>query len=174
MLVTSMSGLVAFGLGDLNAHVKTLREALGAGAEDPRLHATLGMCLLRLGFPERALSHFEKAIEDDFEDSECYFHAAIASLGGKKAFLAPLAAIRTAERYLDVALQLDQRGIYAYFYGYLRFDYYERKSLNAQPGFAFYLDEARRLGSTELDIAALADLLRVDPASVVIPANLAR
>lgn len=45
------------------------------------------MCYLKLKLFDKALSAYEKAIEDNFDNSEIYFYAAICLLKGQKAFL---------------------------------------------------------------------------------------
>jgi len=164
-----MSDLISLEARDLKKHIRTYEDALDEGADDPSVHAALGMCLLKLGLRDKALAHFEEALLDDIENSEPYFYAAVAALGGKKPFLAPLSAIRRAEEYLTAALRLEERGVYSYLCGYLRFDYYERKSLNVDPSYRYFLEQAVLRGVTDLDIQTLFELLDVDPASVSIP-----
>lgn len=171
VLISSMSDLISLEARDLKKHVRTYEDALDEGADDPSVHAALGMCLLKLGLRDKALSHFEDALLDDIENSEPYFYAAVASLGGKKPFLVPLAGIRRAEEYLTAALRLEERGIYAYLYGYIRFDYYERKSLNVEPSYQNYLQQAVLRGVTDLDIQTLFELLEIDPSSASIPTS---
>ena len=164
-----MSDLISLQARDLKKHVRTYEDALDEGADDPSVHAALGMCFLKLGLLDKALAHFQDALLEDIENSEPYFYAAVASLSGKKPFLVPLASIRRAEQYLTAALRLEERGIYAYLYGYIRFDYYERKSLNVEPSYRHFLDQAVLRGVTDLDIQSLFELLAIDPASVSIP-----
>lgn len=169
VLITSMPDLISLEVRDLKKHVRTYEDALDEGADSPSVHAALGMCLLKLGLRDKALSHFEDALLGDVENSETYFYAAVASLRGKKPFLVPLADVRRAEKYLTAALRLEERGIYFYLYGYIRFDYYERKSLNVEPGFQYFLAQSVARGVTDLDIQSLFELLEIDPGSVSIP-----
>ncbi|WP_307454603.1 hypothetical protein [Microbacterium sp. SORGH_AS_0344] len=171
VLISSMSDLISVEARELKKHVRAYEDALEEGSDDPRVHAALGMCVLKLGLRDNALSHFEEALLDDIENSELYFYAAVASLGGKKPFLVPLAGIRRAEEYLTAALRLEERGIYAYLYGYIRFDYYERKSLNVEPSYQHYLQQAVFRGVTDLDIRMLFELLEIDPTSASIPTS---
>lgn len=169
VLITSMSGLISLEARDLKKHVRTYEDALDEGADDPGVHMSLGMCLLKLGLRDKALSHFEEALLDDIENSDTYFYAAVASLRGKKPFLVPLADVRRAEEYLTAALRLEERGIYFYLYGYIRFDYYERKSLNVEPSFEYFLTQSVACGVTDLDIQSLFELLEINPDSASIP-----
>jgi tetratricopeptide (TPR) repeat protein len=169
-----MSDLIALDARALRNYKRSFENALDEGANGPSLQMALGMCLLKLGLYGKALDHFEAAVIDDVENSEAYFYAAVASLAGKKPFLAPLAVVRSAEEYLNAALRLEDRGIYFYLLGYLRFDYYERKSLNVTPPYAYFLEKSLRQGVTDLDIRNLFELLEVDIDSVSIPTSVSR
>jgi tetratricopeptide (TPR) repeat protein len=173
VIINSMSDLISMDARTLKAHTRVFEDALDLGSDDPSIHSSLGMCFLKLGLRSKALEHFEKAMVDDIENSETYFFAAIAELDGKKPFLATLSMVRTAEEYLTAALRLEDRGIYSYFFAYLRFDYYERKSLNCQPGYETFLDDAFRNNVTNLDIQNLFELLGVDRTTVAIPTQVA-
>jgi hypothetical protein len=174
VIINSMSDVIAMDARNLKAHTRVFQDALDLGSEDPSIHSSLGMCFLKLGLRSKALAHFEDAMLADIENSETYFFAAIAVLDGKKPFLAPLSAIRTAEEYLTAAQRLEDRGIYSYFVGYLRFDYYERKSLNVEPGYQHFLDAAIRENVTNLDIQNLFELLGVARTAASIPTQVAQ
>lgn len=62
------------------------------------------MCYLKLKMYDKALGAFEKAIEDNFDDSEIYFYAAICLLNGKKAFLNQRPTIDKILEYLNAHL----------------------------------------------------------------------
>ncbi|MCW2695098.1 MAG: hypothetical protein JWR62_183 [Modestobacter sp.] len=166
VIISSLSGLRDLLPGDLKSHVRTYQDALAQEPSNPGVALSLGMCFLGLGLYDQALQRFETAIDDDLERSETYFYAAIAMLRGKKAFLAPLATIRASEAYLEAALKLEDRGIYSYFLAYLRYDYYERKSLNCSPSWAALLQQAIAHHVTGEDVRLLFELLRVDPAAL--------
>jgi tetratricopeptide (TPR) repeat protein len=166
VIVSSMSGLADLLPGDLKAHVRTYHEAMRSEPRNPGIALSLGMCYLRLGLYDQALQRFEAAIDDDLENSETYFYAAVTLLCGKKAFLAPLATIRAAEAYIDTALRLEERGVYSYLLAYLRYDYYERKSLNCSPSWTVLLQQAVAHHVTNEDVRLLFELLRVDPSTL--------
>lgn len=111
---------------------------------------------------DKALSAFEKAIENNFDDSELYFYAAVCLLKGKKAFLAKRETINKVEEYINAARAIENRGIYAYFHAYVKYDYFERKCLITEPDYTALLDEAKQLGVPEHDIGVLYGLLNTD------------
>src|SRR5215211_8189878 len=86
---------------------------------------------LRLGLYAKALDDFRRAMDTDAESAEIYYFSAIATLGGRKAFLVPLKHIRDCESLIQGALRIEPKGIFYYFLAYLAFDYYNRKSLRA-------------------------------------------
>ena len=57
---------------------------------------------------------------------------------------------------------LEDRGIYAYFGAYVRYDYFKRKSLIVRPDYLELLRESRRLGVSEGDIRILYGVLEVE------------
>ena len=109
-----------------------------------------------------ALESFSRAIDGGVMNSEVFFWAGVCCLGGKKAFLAKREVIDKAEEYLNATRVLDDRGIYAYFGAYVRYDYFKRKSLIARPDYRELLRESRRLRVSEGDIRILYGVLGVE------------
>ena len=87
------------------------------------------MCYLKLGLYDKALLAFEKAMENNFDNSETFFYAAICLLGGKKPFAQQKPTINKVEEYINAALMIEPKGVYYYFLAYVKKDYYERKFL---------------------------------------------
>ena len=112
--------------------VSSLANGYRAGVmEDPEnkgLNGAVAMCYLKLGIYEKALAAFEKAIEDNFDNSEMYFYAAICLLQGKKAFLHQRPVIDKILEYMSAATMIEPKGIYYYFMAYVKYDYFSRKS----------------------------------------------
>lgn len=107
----------------------------------------------------QALACFEAAIQENLSDPEAYFYAAVAKLGGKRPFLASRTAIAEIERYIQAALMYGERGIYYYFYAYVKYDHFEKKLLKSLPLFVDLLEKAKKLGVTDGDIKELFDLM---------------
>lgn len=162
ILVTSFIGVGGMDVVALNKHIAVYRSALKTAHADGRLNLALAFCYLQLKMYDKALPAFEKAIEDDFGNSEAFFYTAVCLLGGKKAFLAKREVINKIEEYINAARAIENRGIYAYFHAYVKYDYFERKCLITEPDYTALLDEARRLGVTEHDIGVLYGLLNTD------------
>jgi len=146
---------------DINKYVSSYKKILSEAPIDPSINLSIAMCYLKLKLYRQALINFEKAIENNFDNSETYFYAAVSLLQGKKAFLTPIADIKKAIEYIEAAIQIENRGIYYYFLAYIKYDFYERKSLNISPSFLDELTRAYQNNVTQEDIRILFELLGV-------------
>ena len=160
VIITSFAS--ALGVTDLSKYTQAYKSALSSSPDDPALNAAAGFCYLRLKMYGNALSSFQRAIDGGVINSEVFFWAGVCCLGGKKAFLARREVIDKAEEYINAARVLEDRGIYAYFGSYIRYDYFKRKSLIVSPDYRGLLSESRRLGVSEGDIRLLYEVLRVE------------
>ncbi len=93
------------------------------------------MCCLKLRLYEKAFNYFDKAISFNFNNCEAYFYAAISLLDGKKAFLANRETIDKIESNIKAAIAIEPRGIFYYFWAYIKYDYFKRKFLNTKPDY---------------------------------------
>ncbi len=145
----------------LNKFVVTLRQASQRCDDEPTFHRALAFCYLRLKLYDKAAAAFDRAMEEEFDNPETYFYAAVCLLGGKKAFQTPRPTIDKIEEYVNAAIELDPRGIFYYFLAYIRYDHHKRKFYNVSPNWQQYLAMARQRGVTERDIQQLFALLCV-------------
>jgi hypothetical protein len=134
---------------------------VGVGT-DPGRHLRSGVDHLRLGLHAKALEDFRLAMDAGASTPDLYYLSAVATLDGRKAFLAPLARIREAEDLIHAALRLEERGVFHYLLAYLGFDYYERKSLRAPTPWRASLARTWSLGVTQDEIESLFQLLSVN------------
>ena len=145
-----------------NKYAGAYRKALTENPDDTGLNNSIAMCYLKLKLYDRALPAFEKAMEDNFDNSETFFYAAICLLKGKKAFLAPRTDIDKIQEYIEAALMIEPRGIYYYFLAYIKYDYFSRKFFNTSPTYQEALTLAQQAGVSEFDIEQLFLILNVD------------
>lgn len=82
-------------------------------------------------------------------------------LKGKKAFLTSRPVINKIEEYLNAAIMIEPRGIYYYFWAYIKYDYYYRKHFRSTPDYQELLETASSSGYSEYDVHNLFDLLEV-------------
>jgi tetratricopeptide (TPR) repeat protein len=161
ILISSFTSVYEMTSQDADKYVKSYKEVLQANPNDAQINTSIAMCYLKLKNYDKAIASFEKAMEDDFDNSETYFYAAVCLLKGKKAFLAPLAEVKKAEMYINSSLKIENRGIYYYYLAYLKYDFYERKHLNTSPTFREAISLAKGNNVTDYEIQTLFELLDV-------------
>ena len=146
----------------LNQYAASYREALKNEPDATDLNRSVAVCYLKLKQYDNALNAYEKAKKDNFDNSETFFYAAICRLKGKKAFLAQRSDIDKIEEDINSALMMEpQKGIYHYFLAYIKYDYFERKSLNTTPTYREALANAHAAGLSPYDVDQLFEILGV-------------
>ncbi len=121
-----------------------------------------GMCYLKFRLYEKALQCFESAINADLNNSDAYFFTAVSELNGKKPFVHKRDTIANIEYLIKAAIAIEPKGIYYYFWGYIKYDYFERKYLNSIPTYKECLTKSEEHRVTALDKKMLFDILGVD------------
>lgn len=159
--VSSMSQL------EINKYASAYRKAMIGNPNNKDLNMSIAFCYLKLKLYDKALPCFEKAIEDNFDNSEVYFYAAICCLQGKKAYLTLRPQINKIEEYLNAATMIEPRGIYYYLWSYIKYDYYKRKFLNTKPDYIEMLKKAEQAGISVYDKEELFKILDVEKPSVL-------
>lgn len=146
----------------VNKYASTYRKELAEDPDNRELNNSIGICYLKLKIYDKALAAFEKAMEDNFDNSEIFFYAAICILGGKKPFLAMRPVIDKAEEYLNAAIMIEPRGIYYYLLAFIKYDYFSRKFFKTTPTYQEALVLASQMGYSELDTIQLFSILGVE------------
>lgn len=164
VVVTSFNSIIERAAPDLNKLARAL-EKDASSSDDPEMgnmaKFTQASCYLKLKLYDKALARFEEAIEENFDNPETYFYAAVSLLKGKKAFLTPLSIIRKAEEFLDAALSIENRGVFYYFKAYLKYDFYARKFLRVTPSWQEELLSAQANNLSPFDADMLFNILGV-------------
>lgn len=162
VVISSLSGMGGMTNLEINKYASSYQKALAADPSNKQVNGALAMCFLKLKLYDKALAAFDKAIVDNFENSEVYFWAAVALLRGKKAFVTPRPDINKAEEYLNAAIMIEPRGIYYYLFAYIRYDFHARKFLRCDPDYRTLVQEAINNGVTPTDIDQLFATLGVE------------
>jgi len=162
VVISSFSSTFSMDIPLLNKYLRRDKQALGDNPDSSELNNSIAHCYLKLKMYDEALSAFQKAIEDDFENSETYFYAAVCLFKGKKAFVTPRPAIDNAVKYINSALSIEQRGIYYYFLAYIKYDYFKRNGFNQNPDWHETQQIAKDVGIFETDIVQLTEALQVE------------
>lgn len=152
---------------EINKQANAYRKAMINNPNNQTLNMSIAFCYLKLKLYDKAIPCFEKAIEDNFDNSETYFYAAIALLNGKKAFLSPRSVIDRIEEYIQAAIMIEPKGIYYYFWAYIRYDHHFRKSYRMTPNYQELLAQAKQIGLSQTDIIELYKILEVERPEVL-------
>lgn len=161
VVITTFNSVVDMSLLDVNKYTSSYKKDLVDNPDNTMLNGSIAMCYLKLKMYDKAAEHFNKAIEDNFDNSEFYLYFAVCLLRGKKAFLAKKEDIDKIEEYINAAIMIEPRGIYYYFLAYIKQDFYERKFLNTSPNYLECLAMAEQFGVSVFDKDMIFDLLGV-------------
>ena len=145
----------------VNKYASAYKKALAVSPDDIEINNSIAMCYLKLKLYDKALPAFEKAMEDNFDNSETFFYAAICLLQGKKAFLQQRPTIDRILEYINAALMIEPKGIYYYFLAYIKYDYFQRKFFKTSPTYQEALAMAVDSGLSEFDVTQLYGILGV-------------
>lgn len=165
--ITSFNSVYTMPMPMVNRYANSYQRDLSGDPYNKELNHSIGVCFLKLRLYDRALAAFEKAMVDNFDNSESFFYASVCMLKGKKAFLAQKTDIVKALEYLNAAIMIEPRGIYYYFMAYIKYDFYERKYLNTSPNYRECLATAVNSGVSPLDIQLLYEMLGVERPAVL-------
>lgn len=167
IVISTFNSVYTMPMPQVNKYAAAYRKALSENPDDQSLNTSIAMCYLKLKLYDKATEAFEKAVEDNFDNSETFFYAAICLLQGKKAFLQQRATIDKALEYINAALMIEPKGIYYCFLAYIKYDYFERKFLNTTPNFRDCIRTAYDCGLSEHDVQMLFGILGVDRPSFI-------
>lgn len=153
VIITSYSSASTMPLPLINKYAGSYRKTLAENPDNQDVNLSIGICYLRLKLYDKALQAFEKAMEDNFDNAEPFFLAAVSLLQGKKPFVTLRPVIDKMEEYLNAAVMIEPRPIFYYFMSYIKRDYYNRKFFKTSPTDQELLDTALQYGLTEADVA---------------------
>jgi tetratricopeptide (TPR) repeat protein len=162
IVISTFNSVFSMPMPQVSKYANAYRKELVNNPDNQDLNTSIAMCYLKLKLYDKAFPAFESAIEDNFDNSETFFYAAVCLLKGKKAFVCPRADIDKILEYLNAAIMIEPRGIYYYFLAYIKHDYFERKYLNITPNYQETLQTATDTGVPDADIEQLFSVLAVE------------
>lgn len=162
IVITSILDIVTMPTPEVNKYANAYRKELAVNPDNKDLNMSLAMCYFKLKMYDKASEVFEKAVEDNFEDADRFFYAAVNLLKGQKAFVTPRPTLDKALEYLNAANMIEGKAIYYYFLAYIKHDYFHRKYLNINPNWEDELTKAINIGLTIEEANQLFDLLGVE------------
>ena len=160
IIVSSMSDIFKMSAANVSKYSKSYESNLKENPNNAELNNSLAMCYLKMGFYDKALEKFDKAIEQDLNNPETYLYAAVCVLAGKKPFLTPRAEIDKIEKYINAALMIEENGLFRYFQAYIKYDYFKRKFFKTLPTWEECLVQAKADGFSASDANQLFSLLK--------------
>lgn len=146
----------------INKYVSSYKETLTENPKDKLVNGSIALCFLQLKLYDKAIEHFELAIEDNFENPDTYYYLCIAKLKGQKAFTTPRPEIDKILEYIHAAQQIEQKPIYFYFEAYIKYDFFKRKFLNVPPKYEDLLATAKSTGLAQEDADTMFAMLGVE------------
>ena len=161
VIISTFNSVYNMPMPEVNKYAGTYRKALAENPDDMELNNSVAMCYLKLKMYEKATAAFEKAMEDNFDNSETFFYAAICLLQGKKPFLHQRPTIDKIIEYINAATMIEPRGIYYFFLAYIKYDYFARKYFRTSPDYVECLAMARQAEYSEYDVTQLFGILGV-------------
>lgn len=160
VVIKHMSSLAGLTPQELNKRGRLMgQEAQKGGEFSSDANFTAGCCFLRLRLFDQALPRFERAFNEDMDNAEAYFYAAVSLLKGRRPFLTPLSELRKAQEYISAAIMIDDRPLFHYFLAYIKFDFYSKKFLRIDPDWKFELHTALSTGIKQDDQHELFGLI---------------
>lgn len=163
IVITSLPQAKGIAAADLAKLTRAFTSDLNDRPDDAELNKSLGISFLTQGIYDKAREKLDKAIDLGFDDSEIYYYAALATLGGKKPNSLSKQMVEKAKSYVNAAISLDPRGAYWYFLAYLNYDYYTRKHLRTSPDYLECLNSAVSMGGlSEADRQMMFEMVGYD------------
>lgn len=160
VIISTMADIFSMPAQNINKYQKSYESDLKENPDNAELNNSLAFCYLKLGFYDKALEKFDKAIEQDFNNSETYLYAAVCVLAGRKPFLASRADIDKIETYINAALMIEDKGLYRYFQAYVKYDYFKRKFLKTSPTWEECFTQAKFVGYSPTDVNQLFSIMK--------------
>lgn len=162
IMVSTFKSIYTMSLVDVNKYANSYKKGLLYNPENKDLNNSIAMCYLKLKLYSKALQAFENAISENIDNSETYFYASVCLLEGKKAFLTKRETIDHIEEYINAAIMIEPKGIYHYFWAYIRYDYYFRKHYKISPTYGELMKEANATGYSKEDTNILFSILNIE------------
>lgn len=167
VMISTFNSVYSMPMPMVNQYAAAYKEALQNEPNAKDLNNSVAFCYLKLKMYDKAAEAFDKAVADNFDNSEAFFYAAVCRLKGQKAFLANRETIDKIQEYINAALMIEPKGIYHYFLAYIKYDYFSRKSFNTSPTYKEALENAKGAGVSPADIEQLFGVLGVQKPEVL-------
>ena len=162
IIIKSVQDAVKLTPQETNKMVLNCRKALVAEPDNQVVNNNVAMCFMRLRMFDKAGQAFEKAMENNFDNGDTFFWAAVCQLQGKKAFMQTRPVIDKILEFVNAAIMIEDKGIYHYFLAYIKYDYFSRKFFRTTPDYKQEFNNAVKLGTSMNDVNLLYQVIGVE------------
>lgn len=145
-----------------NKYVNEYRKILATDPFNPEINKAMGLSLMKLGLYEQSVTMLDNASTYDLSDADSCFFSAAARLCGKRPAFVKRDVIDVVIRKTEAAKMIEPKGIYDYFIGVVKYDYFYRKGFNISPRWDEHIVMAEENGLSETDIDELNEILGFD------------
>ncbi len=159
IVITNFNSAASMTEEDARKYMNKYRSALAVYPDQTELNLTMAFCFLKTKMFDKSLAYFEKAIEDNVDNSEAYFYAGVTMLHGKRPFLVQKSVICKIEEYVSAAIEIEPKGIYYYFLAYIKKDFYEKKFFCTSPTSQEAMMLAKKAGLKKEEVVKLSEIL---------------
>ena len=124
VIISNFSTAAALANADIGKYTSYYTKILSSDPGNRDVNVALAFCYMRLKLYDKATEAFDKAMDNNLDNPDVFFSAAVALLKGKRAYFAPRAAIDKCMEYINAAMTISPKGIYQYFLAYIKYDYF--------------------------------------------------
>lgn len=164
IVISSMKTISHFRASEVQKYLKAYNRFSKGSSE--QIDLSKGICYLKLGQYQKALTAFDAVIDQQLDNASAYFYASIALLNGKKAFQAKRSIVEQVIDYLDSACLIDEQGIYRCFLAYIKYDYFYRKFIPLEISYKEELEAANSVGYSVVDVESLFEMLGISQPNI--------
>lgn len=86
VIISTFNSVYSMPLPEVNKYAGAYRKALSENPDSMELNNSVAMCYLKLKLYDKATEAFERAMEDNFDNSETFSMQQFADLGARKRF----------------------------------------------------------------------------------------
>ena len=124
VIIKDFSTAAALANADIGKYTSYYTKILSSDPGNRDVNVALAFCYMRLKLYDKATEAFDKAMDNNLDNPDVFFSAAVALLKGKRAYFAPRAAVDKCMEYINAAMTISPKGIYQYFLAYIKYDYF--------------------------------------------------
>lgn len=135
LIIQSFKTFIDLNPVQTNNYSNEYRKILSTDPYNPEVNKALGLALLKLNMYDQATKMLDNASTFNPVDSDAFFFAGIAQLGGKRPAFVKRNQINEAIQKIEAAKMIESKPIYDYVLALIKYDYFYRKGFSITPNF---------------------------------------